>query len=33
MVSEVVAIRLRVCEKTVNLIGRGKLNSSLSRER
>ena len=33
MVSEVVATRSRGCEKTVNLVGRGKLNSSLSRER
>ena len=33
MVSEVVATRLRGCEKTVNLVGRGKLNSSLSRQR
>ena len=33
MVSEVVATRSRGCEKTVNLVGQGKLNSSLSRER
>ena len=32
MVSEVVATRSRGCEKTVNLVGRGKLNSSLSRQ-
>ena len=29
MVSEVVATRSRGSEKTVNLVGRGKLNSSL----
>ena len=33
MVSKVVATCSKGCEKTVNLVGRGKLNSSLSRER
>ena len=33
MVSEIVATRSRGCEKTVNLVVRGKLNSSLSRQR
>ena len=33
MVSEVVATRSRGCVKTVNSVGRGKLNSSLSRQR
>ena len=31
MVSEVAAIRSRGCAKTVNLVGRGKLNSALNR--
>ena len=33
MASEVVATRSRSCEKTVNLVGLGKLNTSVLRQR
>ena len=33
MMSEVVATRSRGCEKAMNLVAQGKLNSSVSRQR